>query len=263
MSLSLKLEGDKLVRQCEDEIKALHSIFVAWFRGTKPIPGLKQDLTKRMTPQFSHIAPNGHMVVGRDVLIKYLAEKYGCYKDRVFSIDVHNVQLLWKSTTHCLASYEEWQSWDDSQNNGDNGDNAGQQQQFGRLSTCLLERGNNGYRWVHVHETWMEAEEPTPNHGKAMDEDTVMTGPVPPEELQKRFPNATNNINALTPVDGSESSAEDMLPPNTPVRQIIVLIYTDTKSEEQEANQDHAQDLVRLTSRTSSLTWLSQARRWT
>lgn len=236
MSLSKKLEGDKVVRHCEDEIKALHNVFVSWFRGTKPIAGLKQDLTNRMTAEFSHIAPNGHMVIGRDVLIKYLGEKYGCYSDRVFTIEVYNVKLLWKSPTHCLASYEEWQSWDGDDDDDDGG---GGQQQFGRLSTCLLERGSNRYKWVHVHETWMEAEEPTITSGKGQDEDTVMTGPVPPEEMKKRFTG-----NALAPVDISESS-EDMLPP--PARQVIVLVYSGTKSEEQEANQEHAQDLVKDT----------------
>ena len=105
-SLSQKLDDDRLAQQCEQEIRALHTIFVTWFRGKAPIDSLKNDLTARMSDKFSHVAPNGHMVIGRDVLIKYLTEKYSCYKDRSFSIDVYNVQLLWSSPTHCLAGYD-------------------------------------------------------------------------------------------------------------------------------------------------------------
>lgn len=205
--LQSKLEGDALLRKCELEIRTLHAIFVTWFRGEKPLVDLRQDLQQRMVSEFSHIAPNGHMVKGRDVLLQYLTDKYGCYQDRVFSIDVYNVELLWSSKELCLASYEEWQSWDDeASENSETAESAGStgggggggKQQFGRLSTCLLQRSpkEGPLHWIHVHETWMEAEEPVvkKNKGSAQatidqlkDDETVMTGPVPPSEIQHRF----------------------------------------------------------------------------
>jgi hypothetical protein len=90
-----------------------------------------------------------------------------------------------------LASYEEWQSWDAAEgdaneNNTINDDTEGAStdngnQQFGRLSTCLLEKKLGKFRWIHVHETWMEAEEPMiVEEETPVDEDSVMTGPAPP-----------------------------------------------------------------------------------
>ena len=208
MSLSKKLESDRtnadMVSECEQEIRKLHHIFVTWFRGEKPLPDLKADLRERMLPNFSHVAPNGHMVKGRDVLIHYLSDKYQCYQDRVFRIDVYNVQLLWSSGNKFLASYEEWQSWDSSDESDE------EKQQFGRLSTCLLERKNNKLRWVHVHETWMEAEEPfvaveEPQANR--EEDSVMTGPAPP----KASAFSTANKGPSTPVSANNPA---LLPRN-------------------------------------------------
>lgn len=240
-ALTKKLEGDKLAQQCEDEIRALHTIFVTWFRGKAPIETLKNDLLQRMSSQFSHVAPNGHMVIGRDVLIRYLTEKYSCYKDRTFSIDVYNVQLLWSSPTHCLAGYEEWQSWDDE-------DEENGVQQFGRLSTCLLERvsdGSGGLKFIHVHETWMEAEEPTVTNNRKVamvDEDTVMTGPVPKEEAKRSAPAAKRSV--LTEESEASSSSVDLLPPK-PSRQILVLIHSKSLSETQTKNQEICQKLTK------------------
>ena len=244
MSLLKKIEHDRnagskeatLVQECREEIKTLHRIFVTWFRGEVPLPELRQDLEERMLPNFSHVAPNGHMVKGRDVLIQYLSDKYGCYQDRVFRIDVYNVQLLWNGGNKCLASYEEWQSWDAAEgdlndNNTNNEDTEGEstvngKQQFGRLSTCLLEKKMGKYRWVHVHETWMEAEEPMMVEDEApFDEESVMTGPAPPNSPGKKkvLQNGGEPVKTITNLalqprdDADESSDEDAFPAATSV----------------------------------------------
>lgn len=244
-SLASKLEGDGLVRNCEEEIKALHKIFVTWFRGEETLESLQQDLHLRMVPQFSHVAPNGHMVVGRDTLINYLVDKYACYQDRVFSIDVYNVKLLWSSPTHCLASYEEWQSWDDDD----------EKQQFGRLSTCLLERSRTNYKWIHVHETWMEAEEPKIQEplskvSLTVDEETVMTGPVPPEDIQKKYPVSNNLLDSHSSHnDGSSNTGlylhrEEEEDGDDDKRQFLVLIHSKTINETQAEHQKLAQSIL-------------------
>lgn len=238
MSLLKKLKQDRsgapkeagLVQACRQEIKALHRIFVTWFRGEEPLSDLKADLQERMLPNFSHVAPNGHMVKDRDVLIQYLSDKYACYQDRVFRIDVYNVQLLWNGGNKYLASYEEWQSWDDnneeqdtSESNGSYTDGTGDgKQQFGRLSTCLLEKKQGKFRWIHVHETWMEAEEPSAME-EEVEEESIMTGPAPVNYAgaNKKFsqqgkPVQTSANWAVQPHDDDSSSdAEDadILPP--------------------------------------------------
>jgi hypothetical protein len=217
-------DSEKIRQLCELEICALHATFVTWFRGEQPLETLQKDLQQRMLPEFSHIAPNGHMVKGRDVLLQYLIDKYGCYQDRVFSIDVYNVELLWCRKNLCLVSYEEWQSWDDNIDQSENGNSASGKQQFGRLSTCMLERSKDGiFRWIHVHETWMENEEPIIKHQASqpvLDDETVMTGPVLPHETTNTALRAIpqNNGNALNKVlrssqydDDEEDDDESML----------------------------------------------------
>jgi hypothetical protein len=212
---SLDLSDSEQVRKlCEVEICALHATFVTWFRGEQSLAILQEDLQQRMMPEFSHVAPNGHMVKGRDVLLQYLIDKYGCYQDRVFSIDVYNVELLWCKRNLCLVSYEEWQSWDDTMDQSENGypSSTSGKQQFGRLSTCMLERVKDStFRWIHVHETWMENEEPiikNPTPQAAVDEETVMTGPA--------LPNETNNRTLLsqraTPLNNSNSLSHVLRP---------------------------------------------------
>jgi glutaredoxin len=182
MSLMAKLERDTLQRKCQKEIEELHEVFVSWFQRKLPKDTLEQDLTIRLASDFSHVAPNGQFLKGRQVLIGHLQDKYGCYHDRAFHIDIHNVNLLWTDDNRVLCTYEEWQSW--TQDNEDI--------QFGRLSTCLLDTCTTGtpdtngkLQWVHVHETWLEAESPPRSEsvGRALstmdDSETVMTGPQP------------------------------------------------------------------------------------
>jgi type 2A phosphatase activator TIP41 len=250
MSLLKKLEGDQMQRNVEREIRDLHQIFVTWFRGDADLSELQTELELKLLPGFSHVAPNGHMVQGRKVLLEYLNDKYACYKDQVFEIQVYNVRILWQSEAKILACYEEWQSWDvpTTTEEGASTD----RQQFGRLSTCLLDHNKSSsfsdtFQWIHVHETWMEAEEPVlleegttaaGNHGNAMmnrynlneeDATTVMTGPVPPEQLAQRYPErfAMQQPQQQRPVDpyhpqkgdstNTSEEEEDLLPP--PVQQ--------------------------------------------
>ena len=213
-------ESEKIRQLCEVEICALHATFVTWFRGEKSLETLRNDLQQRMLPEFSHIAPNGHMVKGRDVLLQYLIDKYGCYQDRVFSIDVYNVELLWRKNNLHLVSYEEWQSWDDNNNmdQSENGNSSSGKQQFGRLSTCMLERSNEGvFRWVHVHETWMENEEPiikNPIPQPPLDDETVMTGPALPREtsntMSHSLPQSSGKALGSSQYDDDDGDEESM-----------------------------------------------------
>jgi len=187
-SLTTALGGSKpprsLTADCAAQVEDLHRLFVQWFRGTHPLTELQQALETRLADAFSHVAPNGQFLTGRSVLLGHLHDKYACYQDRVFEIDIYNVQVVWTDGTQSLVTYEEWQSWQQEEEE-DEDDEEGTQQ-FGRLSTCLLEKQANGiHRWIHVHETWLEDESPAPTAVRAAvtreseDNDTVVTGPMP------------------------------------------------------------------------------------
>ena len=306
MALALKLEEDNLRLVCQRSVEELHQLFVAWFQGSEARDSLISSLLECLAPDFSHVAPNGQFLQGRSVLIGHLQDKFGCYKNRLFQIEIYDVRLLWHDPTgnKCLCTYEEWQSWlpdnaqqiantnktnnndNNSDNNNDNNNNNSQEgdainrtnngpltdheeddddeeeevHQFGRLSTCLLERkinpttGNNGagaaastttttssYRWIHVHETWLEAE--SPQHDKFSqgldgvgvgdhdlgvaagaagavavarggvmmqmgdEDDTIQTGPMESQDKNKNNNNTLGNNNNT--LDSSSSSSTD------------------------------------------------------
>lgn len=224
-----KLERDTLQRTCKTEVEALHAVFVAWFQGKRPQADLEADLKLRLQSTFSHVAPNGQFLLGRKVLIGHLEDKYACYRDRVFSIDIYNVQLLWASDNQCLCTYEEWQSWKPE-------DGDGELVQFGRLSTCLLEKSEEGrFSWIHVHETWLEAETP-PESGKSSaamgDEETIMTGPIEAHKL-KNMPGRRP-----TTFPEHQDSSDD-------TRRLLMLMSNQSMSREQVAHQQTASTILK------------------
>ena len=253
MSLSAKLEGDNLQQTCQREVEELHRLFVAWFQGESTAEALTSDLKDRLDPQFSHVAPNGQFLQGRDVLIGHLQDKFGCYKDRLFQIDIYAVQLLWHANGQALCTYEEWQSWQPE-------DETEEIHQFGRLSTCLLHRKTNSrgekrYQWIHVHETWLEAEEPqhpkeemvsTAKSPNKFDDETVMTGPVeynpkpppppPPEQAPTKPPEAAPE--QAPPLARSGSSAVGG------EKHVLMLVSEQSLSRDQLDRQDKARVLL-------------------
>jgi type 2A phosphatase activator TIP41 len=200
MSIPKNLDKTELEGICAEQVEDLHGLFVQWFRGTRALEELQEELRLRLSDSFSHVAPNGQFLSGRQILLGHLEDKYGCYHDRVFEIDIYNVQLIWSDGDKFLVTYEEWQSWQQEMDDSASGDmDANQTQQFGRLSTCLLYRPDKTkpFSWIHVHETWLEDEVPAADAQRASetrakgeearlananaDEDTVMTGPVQQE----------------------------------------------------------------------------------
>lgn len=153
---------------CQRQVEDLHHIFVDWFLGKSPKAQLTADLSTRLQADFSHVAPNGRFLRGRNNLISHLDDKYGCYKGRLFTIDIYAVKLIWYDDNKCLCMYEEWQSWEQEEDSRSEGGTAGGVNQFGRLSSCLMERDDQGnFSWIHVHETWLEDETPQNTAGGA------------------------------------------------------------------------------------------------
>jgi len=272
-----KLERDTLQRQCKREIEGLHGAFVAWFQGLAPKQVLEDLLKSKLQFSFSHVAPNGQFLLGRNLLLKHLDDKYACYKDRIFRIDIYNVQLLWSDevelennggndeddgstgnnakSVKCLCTYEEWQSWHQPD------EETGEEKlvQFGRLSTCLLEKtkrqaadddggdgANDQWTWVHVHETWLEADAPpkaaagagqegTATAGTAsVSDESGITGPMPPprrhtKEMPSRRP---------TTFPPHQDDAWDGKP------RLVVLVSTEDMSKEHIVHQNQTFDIL-------------------
>lgn len=135
--------------ECREQIENLHSIFVCWFKGSKPKEELEKELIDRMTPGFSHIAPNGQFLKGISNLLFNLSDKYNAYKPKDFDIQIDNVKIIWHVEDLVLVTYEEWQWWRDKDSNDD-------LIKFGRLSSCLMRQRPKKFHWIHVHETWLE-----------------------------------------------------------------------------------------------------------
>lgn len=217
MSLPAELNKADLEGACAEQVEDLHGLFVQWFRGTRALEELQDELRLRLSDSFSHVAPNGQFLSGRQILLGHLEDKYGCYHDRVFEIDIYNVQLIWSDGDKFLVTYEEWQSWQQEMEDSASADmDANQTQQFGRLSTCLLHRQDKTkpFSWIHVHETWLEDEVPAADAKRASetialgeearkanstdaDEDTVMTGPVQIDATKSASVQYSNSVKVL------------------------------------------------------------------
>jgi type 2A phosphatase activator TIP41 len=239
-----KLEQDDLQKLCQQEVEDLHHIFVDWFLGKKPKDKLTTSLDIRLMPNFSHVAPNGRFLRGRKNLISHLDDKYGCYEGRLFTIDIYAVRLIWtdESRTKFLCMYEEWQSWEQDEelpvgsNGNANGVTRGTPEvnQFGRLSSCLLEKNpvDGIMRWVHVHETWLEDEAPESPAGQMrraswtdLDDQTILTGPKEVESDQPITMNASSTLKNV---------------PESAEKRLLLLVSSHPHSKDQVESQELA-----------------------
>lgn len=258
VSVSRKQEQDDLQKLCQQEVEDLHHIFVDWFLGKNPKDKLTASLDVRLMPNFSHVAPNGRFLRGRNNLISHLEDKYGCYEGRLFTIDIYAVRLVWTDVTHTkfLCMYEEWQSWEQDEDivpgigtgtgNGANGNGNGttrgtpEVNQFGRLSSCLLEKNPEDgiMRWVHVHETWLEDEAPESPAGQMRraswtdlsNDENILKGPKEDE---------VETLTAVTLSKPSTGAALKNVPESTEKR-LLLLISSHPHSKDQVESQELA-----------------------
>lgn len=246
-SLSSKLEGDSLTLECERQVQQLHGLFVSWFQGKREKDNITTELKRRLEPDFAHVAPNGQVLKGRSALLSQLDDKYGCYRDRVFQIDIYNTKLQWHDNNKCLVTYEEWQSWQ-QQPTASTPSNDGSGvvlHQFGRVSTALLINKASRWRWVHVHETWLEAEGPSnasqptlASDAGTVDNETVVTGPV-------EAPRSLLSTTAQQGVHNGHLSAWQPSATASVQRKLLVLVSRQNSSREQTAFQDQTDAILR------------------
>ena len=127
------------------EIDALHEFFVGWFSGSLPAAAFDKQFTPRFDPDFVLIPPSGELLT-LEQLSAGLRAAYGQNPD--FRIAIREVQLRRVVADHVLATYQEWQRHALASTPADNG----------RVATVLFDR-SHGLRWLHVHETWLPAEQ--------------------------------------------------------------------------------------------------------
>lgn len=133
-----------LLPTCRREIEALHQFFEDWLSGDMPdTDEAFERLRRALAPDFRLIHPSGRWTTREDILAG-LRDGHG--RQPTLTIDVRDVRLREASDACAVATYEEWQTSEASTD--------------GRLSTVAFRRdpkAPNGLRWLHVHETWLEA----------------------------------------------------------------------------------------------------------
>ena len=225
--------NNALQQQCQQQVQELHALFQTWFQGKQSKKRLETEINERLSPDFSHVAPNGQCIHSRHVLMAHLLDKYASYRDRVFQIDIFNVKLLWTDGIKCLCTYEEWQSWQQKNQHDHDQNNNDDTIQFGRLSTCLLTKvqDSDKMQWIHVHETWLEAEAPPSR------EQTTMTTSFTEAAADAA---AVTDINDDSEGDDGNNKAEE----KKRDKFVIFLISSSTLSQQQLIHQKAAKKLM-------------------
>lgn len=141
------MDEAELARSCEKEIVELHRFFMDWFCGAvTDSDAVWSRVTDVLAPEFVMIAPEGRAFL-REELLASVRARYGSHApERDFEIWIRNLDCRHVAEHVVLTTYEEWQR------------RAGETS--GRLSTAVFERvpdTPNGVRWLHVHETWLQA----------------------------------------------------------------------------------------------------------
>jgi len=127
----------------EGEIVALHEFFQDWYRGV-----LARDAFDRfenaLAPDFVIVNPDAR-ALERGAILEAVRDAFGSDPEARLWID--NVAIRQRAGDVLTATYEEWQAL------------AGKPARA-RLSTVVLRAdaaAPGGWRWLHVHETWMPA----------------------------------------------------------------------------------------------------------
>lgn len=130
------------------EIVRVHDFFVSWFGGTCPDDDetWASRFADHMSSDLLYVMPGG-AAFGRDALLEGLRGQHGNNPD--FRIRISDVRVRWTLGEVVVVTYVEWQKSALASTPPDNG----------RTATVLLrDRGDAGFEWLHLHETWLPAE---------------------------------------------------------------------------------------------------------
>uniref|UniRef100_UPI003F493EEA DUF4440 domain-containing protein n=1 Tax=Nonomuraea bangladeshensis TaxID=404385 RepID=UPI003F493EEA len=124
------------------EVVRHHQVIEQWLAGRAPRAAFDR-FSAAHAPGFTMVAPDGRLLSRGDVLAE-VEPAYGGRPDA--RIEIRAVAVVTTAPGLVVARYEEWQ--DDE----------------GRLATVVLQ---DGWRWLHLHETWCESSGPGPD-GQAL-----------------------------------------------------------------------------------------------
>ena len=133
-----------MITPIENEIIELHQFFQDWYNNQlAPTDDNFARCADVLHPNFTIIFSSGDQVQCQ-TLLESLRKAHGSHTN--MRIWIKHIQLLHQFEDMVLATYEEWQDIDGKITS--------------RLSTVLLQKApstSNGLRWLHVHETWINA----------------------------------------------------------------------------------------------------------
>ncbi len=135
------MSSERTLNQGAVEITEVHRFFQEWFRGERA----ESDFARfedALDSGFVIIGPGGR-ALDRGTILDAVRRQHGADPEAV--IEVRNVVLRMETEGTAVFTYEEWQRQPDGTMRG-------------RLSTVVFARearAPNGFRWQHVHETWL------------------------------------------------------------------------------------------------------------
>jgi hypothetical protein len=127
-------------REFADEIADLHRFFDDWFAGRagRSI----SEFADRLDPDFTIVTPQGE-VVGKEALVGVFEERFGAYS---VAITTSGASLAMTEPV-LLGTYEEHRRSGEEMT-----------RLIATVAMVVDEQTPTGYRWLSVHETWIEDE---------------------------------------------------------------------------------------------------------
>ena len=133
-----------MITPIENEIIELHQFFQDWYNNQlSPTNENFARCADVLDPEFSIIFPSGDNVLCQTLFDK-LRNAHNSHT--AMRIWIENIQVLHQIGDLILATYEEWQEIEGKVTT--------------RLSSVFFQKAPstpNGLRWLHVHETWINA----------------------------------------------------------------------------------------------------------
>jgi hypothetical protein len=127
-------------RQFAEEIADLHGFFDDWFAGRA---GRNiSEFADRLDPGFTIVNPHGE-VVGKEALVGVFQQRFGAY---AVAITTSGATLAMTEPV-LLGTYEEHRRTGDEMT-----------RLIATVAMVVDEQTPTGYRWLSVHETWIEDE---------------------------------------------------------------------------------------------------------
>ena len=135
---------------CKDEIERLHIFFIEWFTGAVARTDEQfERVSSVLAPEFHFVSPRG-VTEGQSHLLTELFNAYGIYGEGKFTIEIHNVRVMYRKNGLCLMTYEQWQR-------------VKGERETARIATATFREAlgrHNHVEWLSVHETWLAGRGP-------------------------------------------------------------------------------------------------------